>query len=286
MKKIAILGTSPSWKKAPFDDPSWEIWACNQFALGLERCECIFEIHRRWNLDDRKSPDKKYLEDLAKIERPRKVFSIVPIGGRANIVLDRKDLFKRYGAIWFSSSFGYMIARAIDEKAGEIGFWGIDMESREEYVVQQAGMLHLIDVARRGGIKINIPDYSLLNREPIPYPDRFETTLALFLEERAQRIKKLIDKDAWELECYQAMMLKLYGELEWREKRESPEDLEGTRKQYSELIRTVASFKSNVEKLKGALVVTQHYKRLFVWNALPPELGEETDAEIEDCGPI
>ena len=285
-RKIAILGTSPSWERAPFDDPSWEIWACNQFALGLERCEYVFEIHRRWNLDDRKSPDKGYIERLKKVKPPTKVVSIIPIGGPANVVMDRDDLFKRYGSWWFSSSFGYMIGMAIDEGVSEIGFWGIDMESREEYVVQQCGVLHLIDVARRQGIKVHIPDYSLLNREPLPYPDRFETVQALTFERKAERIQNLIRQQEGKLEKMKRDAHWQEGWLHAKKKDLKPDTLQAETLLTDTLLSNVEILKANVNRLKGELWATQHYKRLFVWNALPPDMGEETDADADDCGPV
>ena len=285
MKKIAILGNSPGWERAPFDNKDWEIWACNKFALGLERCERIFEIHRRWNEDDPASPDKKYLSDLRKIEKPKIVYSIIPIGGKANVVLNRRAMFKKYGSTWFSSSFGYMIAQAFNLGFKEVGFWGVDMESREEYVVQQAGVRHFIDLAPFLGIKIHIPDYSLLNREAIPYPDRFETTLALTLENKAQRIAKLIVQENSRLEEEKARASKFMGTLEERYKNLPDFGIEDSNK-LKNILANVVFLQENVARLKGELFATQHYKRLFVWNVLPPDIGEETDTDIEDCGPI
>ena len=41
-----------------------------------------------------------------------------------------------------------------------------------------------------------------------------------------------------------------------------------------------------INRLKGELWATQHYKRLFVWNALPPDPGEEDSWDAENPGPI
>ena len=284
-RRVAILGTSLGWERAPFDDPSWEIWSCNKFALGLERCDRIFEIHKRWNLDDPKSPDKKYIEDLKNLSLPKKVVSIIPLGGKANIVIDRDDLFKRYGSWWFSSSFGYMVAMAIDENVSEIGFWGVDMESHEEYVAQQTGVLHLIDVARRAKIKIHIPDYSLLNREPLPYPDRFETTLALTLETKAGYIQKLITRQTFNLEKAKRDAYWQEGYFYAKSDTLSPDDRKKEEKLASDLKMQVELLRDNVERLRGELWATQHYRRLFVFNVLPPDIGRETDADIGDSGP-
>ena len=281
-RKIAILGTAPGWDQAPFGDKSWEIWACNEFALGLERCERIFEIHRRWNLNDPKSPDKNYLQKLKEIRPPKKVYSIVPIGGEANVVIDRDKWFKKYGAIWFSSSFGYMIASALEENVGEIGFWGVNMESREEYVVQFSGVRHFIDIAKLLGVKIHISDDSMLLREPLPYPDRFETNRALILENKAKHIYKLIDRETKRLEKEKKAAHMFMGMLIERKTDTTKEEEETL----SVFTWNVEKLRENVAQLKGELWATQHYKRLFVWNVIDPDIGEEKSADVESPGPI
>ena len=285
MKKIAIVGTAPDWKRAPFDDEDWEIWACNKLATGLERCDRIFEIHRRFNEDDLESPDKAYLKSLKKETRP--VYSIIPLGSKNNVVLDREKMFKKYGKTWFSSSFSYMLALALNMGVKEVGLWGMGMESREEYVVQQAGVRHFVDLMRFVGIKVHIPDYSVFAREPSPYPDRFETNLALVLENKAQLIKKLLDKDRNNLRRIEVLAARLEGRIRYRHGPVGDSDsLEDDYKQLAKIQDNETLLRENVHRLKGELYATQHYKRLFVWNVIPPEPGEETDDDVEDCGPI
>ena len=265
-RQVAIIGTASGWESAPFDDRAWEIWACNAFALTLVRCDRIFEIHRRWWDNDE---DNEYLGKLRKSEKP--VYSIIPIGGLKNAVMDRPALFKKYGSTWFSSSFGYMLAQAFEEKVGKIGFWGVDMESREEYIAQQAGVRHWIDIAPLYGIEIYVPDDSLLRREMVPYPDRFETVFALTLEKKARKIRKLLDKA--EITLAEAKRTKYIHEGE-----------DGRRDAYDD--HSVERFINDVGQLKGQLWATQQYKRLFVWNAVDPGIGLVEDSDIEDCGPI
>ena len=197
--KVAILGTAPDWVDAPFNDDSWQIWVCNRAGLKMKPWHRLFEIHKNW---DYENPDAKenYLADLKAIESPQQVMSIVPLDSPANVVIGRDYLFEKYGSIWFSSSFGYMIAQALEEGAKEIGFWGVDMESREEYIVQFAGVRHFIEIAKLKGVKVHIPDRSSLRRDPIPYADRFETPFGLKMEGLAARCDKHVKKTAWGLE--------------------------------------------------------------------------------------
>ena len=52
-RKIAIIGTAPSSVKlAPYDDPTWEIWALKVW--NIQRWDVFFEVHeategvKRW----------------------------------------------------------------------------------------------------------------------------------------------------------------------------------------------------------------------------------------------
>lgn len=282
-RKIAILGTAPSWRDAPFHDLEWEIWVCNRAGLKQKPWHRLFEIHKNWDYEGPFARDK-YLGDLKSIKPPQQVVSVVPIGGKANVVIDRDALFKKYGSIWFSSSFGYMVACALEENPTDLGFWGIDMESREEYVVQFGGLRHFIDLAKFAGVKIHIPERSCLLREPLAYPDRFETTLALTLESKAARIKKLIVQSEEAVETYKADVYR--GEGRRKTMREYGADVEDIESELQKDRVMLRRLEAGLNKLHGELMATQHYKRLFVWNVLPPDLGEETSTDIQDCGPI
>lgn len=279
--KVAILGTAPGWRDAPFKDKSWQIWVCNRAGLTMTPFDKIFEIHKNWDYENAKAKEK-YLADLKAIKPPQEVISIVPLDGPANVVIDRDGLFKKYGSIWFSSSFGYMIAHALELKAKEIGFWGVDLEGREEYVVQFSGVRHLIEIAKERGVKVHIPDRSTLNREPIPYADRFETPLAYILERNAERGEKAVKKAIWELNNARKNYWKTYGQY--------LEATGGDRlKELSERLaddeQIMEEWKDALGRAKGELWATQHYRRLFVFNVLDPDIGKESIVDAENSGP-
>ena len=246
----------------------------------------LFEIHRNW---DYGSPISRelYLDDLKEIKPPRQVVSIVKLEGPANVVIDREALFKKYGAIWFSSSFGYMLACALEETPTDIGIWGVEMESREEYVVQFAGVRHFIDLAKFMGIKVYVPERSTLLREPGAYADRFETTLAFTLEEKARFLQKGIRQTEdsiinWrDLISREEERLALADKLDW-----TPLQISNFKDEIRDDKHTLRRLEAALNRAKGELYATQHYKRLFVWNVLPPEFGKEEDTDVEDCGPI
>lgn len=287
IKKVAILGTADSWKDAPFEDKDCEIWVCNRAGLEQKPWDRLFEIHTHW---DYESTDARasYLDRLGKIKSHQQVISVVPIPGMeqtktksgvANLVIDRDALFKKYGVIWFSSSFAYMAGHALELGVEEIGFWGIDMESREEYLTQFYGVLHFLWLAKALGIKTHIPERSALRREPLPYPDRFETAMARTYEETARRVWKSLRKAERNL----GQSREYVGFVQGRMFESDDYDL---KKELVDAQANLREWEAGFNRLKGELWATQHYKRLFVWNALPPGIGKEDRYDAENPGPI
>ncbi len=261
-KKIAIVGTAPSKAQAPYGDKDWEVWGCNRSCFDLEHWDRLFEIHRKWDMDQSlwDHDHKKYFKELEEVEPPQQVISTLPIGDNAteaNLVIDRDALFEKYGTIWFSSSLAYMLAWALEQKPEEIGIWGVEMESHEEYVVQFAGCRHFIDLARDRGIKVTMPDGCLLMREPQPYPDRFETTPALNYEFKARQIYSGMVKAKRRMWKFIAACMD------------------------SDDMALVNEMREDIARRRGMLIAIQHFKRMFVWNVLPPD-----DEDEHDCGPI
>ena len=120
-----------------------------------------------------------YIDSLRKEKPPKKVYTLEPLKDcEANVVYPQEAMFKKHGRMWFSSSISYAIALAIEEGATDIGLWGIDLESGEEYRVQFMGAKHFVHLAVLAGINVHLPKGCGLLRDPNPYPDSWETHLA------------------------------------------------------------------------------------------------------------
>lgn len=63
---------------------------------------------------------------------------------------------------YFNSSVAYMMALAIAENPDEIGIYGVDMKSGDEFGYQKPNMEYLIGLAEGKGIKVTVPDESPL----------------------------------------------------------------------------------------------------------------------------
>lgn len=168
--KFAIVGGASSRMDAPFDNPAWEIWGCNNCFPGLPRISRWFEIHkihfdgtdyyRRGKKDFRGMVVRDYLKKLAELSTPvymQLSWPIIP----QSVQYPIEDITKRFGR-YFTSSVAYMIALAIREGAKEIGLYGMTMGCDDEYSIQKPCLEYLIGYARGMGIQVTIPKDSML----------------------------------------------------------------------------------------------------------------------------
>lgn len=164
--KIALIGTAPSSRMlAPYNDPSWKIWSCSPGNMGVvPRVDAWFEIHGNLLWPEHKSYGEPYIEWLNKQTFPvyMQDNSLVP---RA-MPLPKSDLVDKFGKFFFTSSFAWMMAMAIDQGANEIALFGIDMASRDEYILQRPGFAFFKYVAEQKGIKVWAPNESDIMQPP------------------------------------------------------------------------------------------------------------------------
>lgn len=148
--KIGILGTAHTFHKAPFSDPSWELWACN---LGQPpRWDRWFQLHDDAVIDG----NAGHAAWLAAQEKP--VYLQSP---RADIpkalTYPLPAMTAKYGTWFFTSSIAFMLALALEEGPEEIGLWGVEMADETEYGSQKNGVRFFLQLARMRGIKVTLP---------------------------------------------------------------------------------------------------------------------------------
>jgi hypothetical protein len=140
--KIAIVGTAAHAAKAPWSDPSWEIWAAN---VGkVPRWDRWFDLHDDASIDTYPG-HREFLESQTK-----------PVYRQSNYPLDA--MVAKYGTWFFTSTISYMLALALEEGPEEIGIWGVDLAHETEYVRQRPGARFFIQTARMRGVKITMPE--------------------------------------------------------------------------------------------------------------------------------
>src|ERR1017187_4219531 len=144
--KIALIGTAPSSRMmAPYTDPSWTIWACSPGNQGvLPKVDAWFEIHGTNLLwPENKHYGEPYIAWLKEQKFPvyMQDQTLVPNA----VPLPKAELIKEFGPYFFTSSFAWMMALAMTKGAKEIALFGIDMASRDEYILQRPGAYYFFN---------------------------------------------------------------------------------------------------------------------------------------------
>jgi len=170
-KKVAIVGTSMSWMKAPYEDESVEIWGVNNgfINLGDKRKTRWFDVHtiehredgrwyRRWDHNFRGQTVGDYIEDLKKLECPvymQQEWPEIPNSKRFPI-----EQVTGYFGSYITNSIAMQFAYALTEGFGEIQLWGIDMSHGTEWAYQRPNCEYFIGLAVGLGVKVLVPDES------------------------------------------------------------------------------------------------------------------------------
>ena len=292
-KKIAIFGTTPSRMLGPWKDGAgWTRWTIGPGGKDNHNWERLYEIHHVWPADfagylcdlSNEKREVRFLADPHKlIDKWRRTRNIpddvmAKFGDFASAtVIPRDDLEDKYGRTWFSSSISWLQAEAIEAGATDVGMWGIDLESGEEYIAQFLGCRHFIDVCRLVGINIHLPTGSGLSREPRPYPDRYENSLALNLEAKAKYLDALIGQTGGEFESFRAEVYRNEGRVLTLRELSADNPVLAERVQQSEraLIESNGKFataQARLQQLNGERGGIEFVRRLWVYNMIDPDL--------------
>jgi len=130
VKRCAILGTAPTWRETPWDDPTLEVWALNDsYLLGFPRADRWYDIHPFDKFYFRDPHQRKvqadevpagtfvrpqgHIEWLAKQTCPVYIASADKRVPRAT-VFPRAEIEARFGR-WFDSTPAWMLAHALME---------------------------------------------------------------------------------------------------------------------------------------------------------------------------
>lgn len=190
--KIALIGTAPSSRMlAPYNDPTWKIWVCSPGNMGvLPRVDAWFELHSNLLYPECISYGGPYIEWLKKQTFPiyMQDQSLVPNA----IPYPKDEMVQEFGRYFFTSSFSWMIAFAIKQGVKELGLFGIDMASKDEYIHQRSGGHYFMQEAHRRGIQVMLPTESDLMQPPPLYGYSDNTPFHRKLHVRAQELKDRI----------------------------------------------------------------------------------------------
>ena len=171
-RKIAVLGFTDSWQKAPFGDPSWEIWGLNELYMLVPRFSRWFELHTRdvYEADKKRTSDHIYAMRAMTIPvYMLQVWPDIPMSVRYPLEAIAQAFPNPGGAgarPYLTNSISYMLALAILEGCTELGVYGVDMAHDTEYGIQKPSCEYFIGIAQGRGIKVTLPpDCELLKAD-------------------------------------------------------------------------------------------------------------------------
>lgn len=173
MRKIAIVGAGPTRSQAPTFDTNWDIYTCSPRNMNvLDRVTCWFELHGDLDTRVAERPDWAiYVDWLRRQSSGILSFSVYAYDKTVipnAIPFQYRDCLKEFGPYFFTSSFAWMMAKALIEKADTIGLYGIDLTEAAEYEKQRPGAHFFIQEAQRRGVQIvTPPQCNLLQPGPL-----------------------------------------------------------------------------------------------------------------------
>jgi hypothetical protein len=184
-KRVAVVGTAPSWAQTPWDDPSLEIWSLNDAYMcrdaqgkGLRRADRWYEQHpidKLWfRPHDQKViyaheiPEGHYVRPAGHLNWLKDQAKTIPVylqetppadwpANARRFPIEEAD--RRFGIYWASGP-SYMVAHAIMEGYREIHVYGIHLSTEAEYREQRPNFEHLLGIARGLGITVKMAQES------------------------------------------------------------------------------------------------------------------------------
>jgi hypothetical protein len=175
MKRIAIVGFAASYREAPYDDPSVEIWGMNELWKYLSRWDRWFELHPRGVFAKEGDRDQAaHVAWLQQLDGTKPVYMLeahadIPGSVAYPLAAMTAHFFPGQDRPYFTSSIAFMLALAIAEQPDWIGLYGIDLASETEYANQRSAAEYFVGLARGRGIEVVIAKGSALLKSSAVY---------------------------------------------------------------------------------------------------------------------
>lgn len=166
--RVAILGTAPSWRQCPWDDPGLTIASLNDaYSMGVPRIDEHYEQHPLQKMWFRPKGKRDFREDEIPIEVRRGEWFIRPEGHLEWLQAQAKtipiwlqdeppagwpvnakrfpieDIVAQYGHYWASGP-SYMLAHFHARGYRHFEIYGIHLATQREYLEQRPQWEHLL----------------------------------------------------------------------------------------------------------------------------------------------
>lgn len=154
-KKIAIIGFTTTRMEAPWEDPDFELWICNNlYRFVPDHWDRLYDLHDGKDI----VKDHDHEAYLRSTKKPVYVFETKP-EWPTSVEFPKEAVTDHFGR-YFTNSISWMIAHAILENATEIHVYGVDMAQGTEYAAQRPSCEYFLGLAVGLGIKVYVPPAS------------------------------------------------------------------------------------------------------------------------------
>ena len=183
-RRICIVGTAPTWKDAPWGDPSVEFWLLNDmYLLKPTRADRWFDLHpfhqfyyakKGATVSAHQIPAGTFVRPHGHIDWlksqtiPVYVQDAAWLGTPNAKTFPRAEVERLVGP-HFASSPAWMVGLALLEGVTELSIFGIHLATEWEYLKQKSNMAFLLGLAAGKGVKIVLPTAAPLLRESHQY---------------------------------------------------------------------------------------------------------------------
>lgn len=158
MQRVAIVGTAPSWKLTPWNDPGIQILGLNDaYRLNWPRADGWYDIHPMSKFYFTKGkqvfahqvppghyvrPDG-HVEWMSKLSIPVWLHEEPPAGWLHAKRFPKESIEAEFGR-YMTSTPAWMLAHVIQQGAKEIHIYGIHLATESEYIEQRPNFEYLI----------------------------------------------------------------------------------------------------------------------------------------------
>lgn len=221
LKRCAIVGTAPSWRQCPYDDPTLEIWSLNDaYLIGVPKAHRWYDLHPRHQMffrdphqrfDPTQLPPGVYVRPAGHLDWLRSRGCPVFLAAAdptypTSQTFPQEAVLAHFAQYWpyrrtrqgqilagtdyEVSTPAWMLMHAMLDGYREIHVYGIHLATEWEYQHQRPNFEFLLGVAAGQGIKIVLPQSTPICKGTYRYA--FEPKIDLPLQaslQQAQRIK-------------------------------------------------------------------------------------------------
>lgn len=188
MKDIIILGMGSTRSDCPFDS---EVWGVNTGYRQVQelngRIDKLFIAHRGQEYDWVGDPIFDWDEMNGLVNKGLEIVSLFKVKQLKKITrIPFRTMYNKFGTNYFSDTIAYMVAYALHINTRKNGkgllklkepmrlrFYGVDMQSQDEYSTERGGIEYFIAVAKTLGVSVWIHETSALMRTDSGQPYGF-----------------------------------------------------------------------------------------------------------------